>query len=112
MEHTIESLSMGRGKVMIEPILPKDRTKGGVWLPPQGPRKNTSMGTILRKGEPTIHPKGYEMTTDCQVGDVVLFEAYGREELILEGRRVYVIRDVDLFAVLPDFNADTEVRTI
>lgn len=80
-------------RVLIEPHKADEKTKGGIIIPNQKERK--SQGTVIAVG-----PGTSKITMTVQKDDVVIYGQYAGTEVEVKGRKLLLIRQSDIFAVV------------
>jgi chaperonin GroES len=89
------------GRVIIEPIEQEEMTAGGIILP-ETAKEKPQEGHVLGVGPGDRDDKGVRVPMDVKVGDKVLFAKYSGTEIKLEGKKLIILRESDLLAVVAD----------
>jgi chaperonin GroES len=87
------------GRVIIEPIEQEEMTAGGIILP-ETAKEKPQEGNVLAVGPGDRDEKGVRVPMDVKVGDKVLFAKYSGTEVKLDGRKLLIMRESDLLAVV------------
>jgi chaperonin GroES len=87
------------GRVVVEPIEVEDVTTGGIFLP-ETAKEKPQKGTILSTGPGERDDKGKFIPMEVKVGDVVLFNKYAGTEIKVEGKKVMILRENEILAIL------------
>ena len=95
---TISMKPLG-SRVVIEPIEQEEITAYGIVLP-ETAKEKPQKGTVLAVGPGERDEKGDRIALDVQVGDVVLFAKYSGTEIKYDGKKLLIIRESDILAVL------------
>ncbi len=86
-------------RVIIEPIAQEEMTAGGIILP-ETAKEKPQEGHVLAVGPGDRDEKGVRVPMDVKVGDKVLFAKYSGTEVKLDGRKLLIMRESDLLAVV------------
>jgi chaperonin GroES len=86
-------------RVVIEPIEQEEITAYGIVLP-ETAKEKPQKGTVLAVGPGERDEKGDRIALDVQVGDVVLFAKYSGTEIKYDGKKLLIMRESDILAVL------------
>jgi chaperonin GroES len=87
------------GRVIVEPIEQEDMTAGGIILP-ETAKEKPQEGNVLAVGPGDRDDKGARVPMDVKVGDKVLFAKYSGTEIKLEARKLLIMRESDLLAIV------------
>jgi chaperonin GroES len=87
-------------RVVIEPVEQEDVTVGGIVLP-ETAKEKPQKGIILAAGKGDKDENGKRIEMDVQVGDTVLFPKYSGTEIKFEGKKLLIMREADILAILP-----------
>lgn len=85
-------------RVVVEPIEQEEITAGGIVLP-ETAKEKPQKGTIVAVG-PGQFDNGTLVEMTVKEGDVVLFAKYAGTEIKLDGKKVLILRESDLLAIL------------
>lgn len=86
-------------RVVIEPIEQEEVTAGGIVLP-ETAKEKPQKGTVLAVGPGERDEDGKRIPLDVKEGDTVLFAKYSGTEIKLDGRKVLILRESDLLAIV------------
>lgn len=86
-------------RVVVEPIEEEDKTSGGLFLP-ETAKEKPQKGNVLAVGPGDRDDEGKRIALDVQVGDVVLFAKYAGTEIKLDGKKLLIMRESDLLAII------------
>lgn len=86
-------------RVVVEPIEQEDVTAGGIVLP-ETAKEKPQRGKVLSIGPGDRDEKGAHIAMDVKVGDVVLFAKYAGTEIKIEGKKLLILRESDLLAIV------------
>ena len=87
------------GRVVVEPIEADDITMGGIFLP-ETAKEKPQKGTILSTGPGERDDKGKYIPMEVKTGDVVLFNKYAGTEIKVDGKKVIILRENEILAIL------------
>ena len=87
-------------RVVIRPIPAEEKTKGGIFLPDTAKEKPV-VGEIVAVGPGRKSDDGQTVAIDVKVGDRVLYGKYSGTETTIDGQEYLILREADIFAVLP-----------
>ncbi len=87
------------GRVIIEPIEQEEMTPGGIILP-ETAKEKPQEGHVLAVGPGDRDDKGVRIAMDVKAGDKVLFAKYSGTEIKMDGRKLLILRESDLLAVV------------
>ena len=86
-------------RMVVKPIEQDDITAGGIMLPDTAKEKPQE-GEVLAVGPGTRNDAGERVAMDVAVGDRVLYAKYAGTEIKLEGKKVLVLRESDILAIV------------
>lgn len=86
-------------RVVIEPVEENEVTPGGIVLPDTAKEK-PQKGVVLSIGPGDRDDDGKHIPMDVKVGDTVLFQKYGGTEIKVEGKKLLILRESDLLAIV------------
>jgi chaperonin GroES len=86
-------------RVVVEPIEQEEMTSGGIVLPETAKEKPQN-GTVLAVGPGDRDDDGKRIPMDVKEGDTVLFAKYSGTEIKLDGKKVLILRESDLLAIV------------
>lgn len=86
-------------RVVVEPIEQEEVTAGGIVLP-ETAKEKPQKGTVIAVGLGDRDDKGNRIPMDVKEGDVVLFAKYSGTEIKLDGKKVLILRESDLLAIV------------
>ncbi|MCX6053785.1 MAG: co-chaperone GroES [Chloroflexi bacterium] len=86
-------------RVLVEPVEENDITAGGIVLP-ETAKEKPQKGVVLSVGPGDRDDDGKRIPLDVSVGDTVLFAKYGGTEIKVEGKKLLILRESDLLAIV------------
>jgi chaperonin GroES len=87
------------GRVIVEPIEQEEMTAGGIILP-ETAKEKPQEGKILAAGPGERDEDGERIPMEVQVGDKVLYAKYSGTEVKMDGKKLLILRESDILAVL------------
>jgi chaperonin GroES len=86
-------------RVVVEPIEEEEITTGGIVLP-ETAKEKPQKGTVLSVGPGERDDDGKRIPLDVAVDDVVLYAKYAGTEIKVEGKKLLILRESDLLAIV------------
>ncbi len=86
-------------RVVVEPIEQEEVTAGGIVLP-ETAKEKPQKGKVLSVGPGDRSDSGERVPMDVAEGDTVLFAKYSGTEIKLDGRKLLILRESDLLAIV------------
>jgi chaperonin GroES len=86
-------------RVVIEPSEGEEQTEGGILLP-ETAKEKPQQGTILAVGPGRRDDNGKLIAMDVKVNDKVLYAKYAGTEIKVEGKKVLILKESDILAVV------------
>ena len=86
-------------RVVIEPMEEEDITSGGIVLP-ETAKEKPQKGTVKAVGPGERDDSGKRIEMDVKEGDTVLFAKYAGTEIKVEGKKILILRESDLLAII------------
>ena len=86
-------------RVVIEPIEQEEMTAGGIVLP-ETAKEKPQKGKVIAVGDGARDDSGKRIEMDVKKGDEVLFAKYAGTEIKIEGKKVLILRESDLLAIV------------
>lgn len=86
-------------RVVVEPVEQEEITAGGIVLP-ETAKEKPQKGTVLSVGPGDRDEDGDRIPLDVAVGDVVLFAKYAGTEIKIEGKKLLILKESDLLAIV------------
>lgn len=80
--------------IIVEPIMPEEKTKSGIVLPQIG-NESPDQGVVVAVG---VGKKDVEM--QVKKGDRVIFSKYGPTEAKVEGKKYLILSQDDILAII------------
>ena len=86
-------------RVVVEPIEQDETTASGIILP-ETAKEKPQRGTIVAAGPGARDEEGKRVALDVVPGDVVLYAKYAGTEFKVEGKKLLILKESDLLAVI------------
>ena len=86
-------------RVVVEPIEQEETTAGGIILP-ETAKEKPQRGTVVASGPGARDDQGKRVALDVKDGDVVLFAKYAGTEFKVEGKKLLILKESDLLAIV------------
>jgi len=88
-------------RVVVEPLEQEEITAGGIVLP-ETAKEKPQKGTVLSVGPGERDDEGKYIPMDVKKGDTVLFAKYSGTEIKVDGKKLLILRESDLLAIVVD----------
>jgi len=86
-------------RVVVEPIEQEEMTTGGIYVP-ESAKEKPQQGMVMSIGPGDRDEDGKRIPMDVSKGDKVLFAKYSGTEMKLDGKKLLVLRESDLLAIV------------
>ncbi len=86
-------------RVVIEPLEQEEVTASGIVLP-ETAKEKPQKGKILAIGPGARDEDGKRIAMDVKVGDTVLFAKYAGTEIKIEGKKLLILKETDILAIV------------
>jgi len=86
-------------RLVVEPNEQEEVTAGGIILP-ETAKEKPQQGKVIAAGPGRTDEKGKRVDMEVKVGDRVLYAKYSGTEIKLEGKKVLILRESDILAVV------------
>jgi chaperonin GroES len=87
------------GRVIVEPIEQEEMTAGCIILP-ETAKEKPQEGKILAAGPGDRKEDGERVPMEVQIGDKVLYAKYSGTEVKMDGKKLLILRESDILAVI------------
>jgi chaperonin GroES len=87
-------------RIIVKPAAAEEITKGGIIVPDTAKEKPV-WGEVIAAGPGKISDEGKIVPMEVKVGDKVLYGKYSGTEVTLDGDEVLIMRESDVFAIMP-----------
>lgn len=86
-------------RVVVEPVEQEEITAGGIVLP-ETAKEKPQKGVVLSVGPGDRDDDGDRIPMDVKPGDTVLYAKYAGTEIKLEGKKLLILKESDLLAIV------------
>ena len=86
-------------RLVVEPIEQEEVTAGGIILP-ETAKEKPQQGKVIAAGPGRTDDEGKRIAMEVKVGDKVLYAKYCGTEFKLDGKKVLILRESDILAVV------------
>ncbi len=86
-------------RVVVEPVEQEEMTTGGIVLP-ETAKEKPQKGKVLATGPGDRDENGKRIPLDVKEGDTVLFAKYSGTEIKMDGKKMLILRESDLLAIV------------
>jgi chaperonin GroES len=86
-------------RVIIKPLEPETKTKGGIVLP-DTVKEKPQEGKVVAVGKGKVLENGTIQKLDVKEGDTVLYGKYSGTEVISDGIEYLIVREEDILAIV------------
>jgi chaperonin GroES len=86
-------------RILVERVAEEEKTKTGIIIP-DAAREKQQRGKVMAVGNGRVNDKGEVIKLDVKVGDVILFEKYGGEDLTIDGNEYVVLKEEGVVGVV------------
>ena len=87
-------------RVLVKPIKEEEVTKSGIFLPDTVDKEKKMEGEVLAVGPGKLLENGERAKMEVKVGDKVIFEKWGREEVKVEKEEYKILSAEKILAVI------------
>lgn len=87
-------------RVVVEPIEEEEVTASGIVLP-ETAKEKPQKGKVLAVGPGERDEDGERIPLDVSEGDTVLYAKYAGTEIKYDGKKLLILRESDLLAIVP-----------
>jgi chaperonin GroES len=86
-------------RVIIEPVEQEDTTASGLFIP-ETAKEKPQEGMVLAAGDGRYDEDGERIKMDVKVGDKVLFAKYAGTEIKMGGKKLLIMKETDILAIV------------
>jgi chaperonin GroES len=87
-------------RVVVRPSQAEEKTKGGIIVPDTAKEKPV-WGEVIAAGPGRTTEDGKHIPMEVKVGDRVLYGKYSGTEVTIDGEELLIMRESDIFALMP-----------
>jgi chaperonin GroES len=86
-------------RLVVEPQEQEETTASGLILP-ETAKEKPQQGVVIAVGPGRRDEDGRRIEMDVAVGDVVLYAKYGGTEVKIDGKKLLILKETDVLAIL------------
>ncbi len=86
-------------RLVVEPTEQEEVTAGGIILP-ETAKEKPQQGTVIAAGPGRMDDDGKYVKMEVKVGDTVLYAKYSGTEIKMNGKKVLILRESDVLAIV------------
>ena len=87
-------------RVLVEPLEKEETFAGGELVLPDTAKEKPQQGEVLAVGAGRMDDEGKRLPMDVSVGDTILFAKYSGTEIKLDGKKLLIIKESDILAIV------------
>lgn len=87
-------------RVLISPIVPESVTSFGLIIPETAEKEKPETGVVVAVGPGKIGDDNILIPVGVSVGDKVMFNKYGYDEVKVDGKEYYIVSESNILAIL------------
>lgn len=90
-------------RVLVEPLSDEERqtkTKLGIVIPDTVEKEKSERGRVVAAGQGRMTDEGKLIPMSVKKGQIVLFSKYGPDEIKVDGKEYYIIKEDNILAVI------------
>jgi len=86
-------------RLIVEPTESEEMTASGIILP-ETAKERPQQGKVLAAGPGRRDEDGKRIEMDVKAGDIVLFAKYSGTEVKMEGKKLLILKETDILAIV------------
>jgi chaperonin GroES len=86
-------------RLVVEPVEQEEVTVGGIILP-ETAKEKPQQGKVIAAGPGRTDDSGKRVEMEVKVGDRVLYAKYSGTEVKLDGKKLLILRESDILALV------------
>jgi chaperonin GroES len=86
-------------RVVVEPSEQEERTESGLFIP-ETAKEKPQKGTVIAVGAGRKDDDGKRVPMDVENGQTILFAKYGGTEVKIDGKKLLILKESDILAIL------------
>lgn len=87
-------------RVVIDPTMPESVTSFGLIIPETASKEKPETGVVIAVGPGRVGNDNYHIPVGVSVGDKVMFNKYGYDEVKVNGKDYYIVSESNILAIL------------
>jgi len=88
-------------RILVEPVEKEETIAGGLLLP-ETAKEKPQQGNVLAAGAGRYDEDGERIPMDVKVGNKVLFAKYAGTEIKVDGKKLLILKETDILAIIED----------
>ena len=86
-------------RVVVEPSEQEERTESGLFIP-ETAKEKPQKGIVIAIGAGRKDDDGKRVPMDVENGQTILFAKYGGTEVKIDGKKLLILKESDILAIL------------
>jgi chaperonin GroES len=86
-------------RLVVEPLEQEEVTAGGIILP-ETAKEKPQQGKVVAAGPGRTDEDGKRVAMEVKVGDTVLYAKYSGTEIKMSGKKMLILRESDVLAIV------------
>lgn len=87
-------------RLVVEPIEREETFAGGALVLPETAKEKPQQGRVVAAGPGRVEENGSRTAMEVKVDDIVLFAKYSGTEIKIENKKVLILKESDILAVV------------
>ena len=87
-------------RVVIDPTVPESVTSFGLIIPESASKEKPETGIVIAVGPGRVGDDNHLIPVGVSVGDRVMFNKYGYDEVKVNGKEYYIVSEQNILAIL------------
>lgn len=86
--------------IIVVPEKKELKTKGGILLPESVEKEKPQVGEVVAAGPGKLSENGERLKMQVKKGDMVLFAKYSPQEIKMDGKEYFILKEDDILAII------------
>lgn len=86
--------------LLVEPVKQEEVTKGGIYIPDTAKEERATKGKVIAVGPGKLNDNGQRLPLSIKEGQTVIFKKYAPDEVKVDDKEYYFIREDDVLAII------------
>lgn len=87
-------------RVVVTPVVPESVTSFGLIIPETASKEKPETGVVVAVGPGRIGDDNMHVPVGVSVGDKIMFNKYGYDEVKINGKEYYIVSEQNILAIL------------
>lgn len=87
-------------RILVQPEAAEEKTAGGIIIPDTVKQDKPEKGRVVAVGEGKQNEDGKIVPMRIKVGDKVMFNKYGYDEIKIDGEEYFIVSESNVIAIL------------